>query len=64
LPHFDRKQSVKWDKKRQMAAEAAKLIEDRDAVLLDGGSTTYKLACAGGAAFAGRTEFTAGRDAV
>jgi DeoR/GlpR family transcriptional regulator of sugar metabolism len=44
LPHFDLRQSVEWDKKRQIAAEAAKLIEDGDTVLLDGGSTTYELA--------------------
>ena len=44
LPHFDLKQSVEWDKKRQIAVEAAKLIEDGDTVLLDGGSTTYELA--------------------
>lgn len=44
LPHFDMKQAVEWDKKRQIAAEAAKLIEDGDTVLLDGGSTTYELA--------------------
>ncbi len=44
LSHFDLKQSLEWDKKRQIAAEAAKLIEDGDTVLLDGGSTTYELA--------------------
>jgi len=44
LSHFDLKQSVEWDKKRQIATEAAKLIEDGDTVLLDGGSTTYELA--------------------
>lgn len=44
LPHFDLKQSVEWDKKRQIAVEAVKLIEDGDTVLLDGGSTTYELA--------------------
>jgi len=44
LSHFDLKQSVEWDKKRQIAVAAAKLIEDGDTVLLDGGSTTYELA--------------------
>ena len=44
LVHFDLKQSVEWDKKRQIGLEAAKLIEDGDTVLLDGGSTTYELA--------------------
>jgi DeoR family fructose operon transcriptional repressor len=43
-PHFDLHQSVEWDKKRQIAAAAAQLIEDGDTVLLDGGSTTYELA--------------------
>ena len=44
LPHFDHRQSTHWDKKRAIAAAAAKLIEDGDTVLLDGGSTTYELA--------------------
>jgi DeoR/GlpR family transcriptional regulator of sugar metabolism len=43
-PHFDLRQSVEWDKKREIAAEAALLVEDGDTVLLDGGSTTYELA--------------------
>ena len=43
-PHFDLRQSVEWDRKREIAAETAKLIEDGDTVLLDGGSTTYELA--------------------
>ena len=33
-----------WDKKRAIALEAAKLVNDHDTVLLDGGSTTYELA--------------------
>ena len=33
-----------WEKKRQIALAAASLIEDRDTLLLDGGSTTYELA--------------------
>jgi DeoR/GlpR family transcriptional regulator of sugar metabolism len=44
LPHFDLRQSVEWDKKRQIAAAAVELIEDGEAILLDGGSTTYELA--------------------
>jgi len=44
LPHFDHRQSVQWDKKRQIAAVAGRLVEDGDTVLLDGGSTTYELA--------------------
>ena len=44
LPHFEYGQSANWDKKRQIAARAAQLIEDGDTVLLDGGSTTYELA--------------------
>jgi DeoR/GlpR family transcriptional regulator of sugar metabolism len=43
-PHFELRQSVEWDKKRQIAATAAGLIEDGDTILLDGGSTTYELA--------------------
>ena len=44
LAHFDQRQSSNWDKKRRIAAAAARLIEDNDTVLLDGGSTTYELA--------------------
>lgn len=44
LPHFEIRQSAQWEKKRQIAAAAAMLIEDGDTVLLDGGSTTYELA--------------------
>jgi DeoR/GlpR family transcriptional regulator of sugar metabolism len=44
VPHFDLRQSGEWDKKRQIAAAAARLIQDGDTVLLDGGSTTYELA--------------------
>ena len=33
-----------WDKKRSIAEAAAKLIDDHDTLLLDGGSTTYELA--------------------
>ena len=44
LPHFDELQPSQWDKKKQIALEAAKLIEDGDTILLDGGSTTYEVA--------------------
>ena len=44
LAHFDQRQSLNWDKKRQIAVAASRLIEDNDTVLLDGGSTTYELA--------------------
>ena len=44
LPHFDERQPAEWDKKKLIAAEAVKLIEDGDTVLLDGGSTTYEVA--------------------
>ncbi|NQU25771.1 MAG: DeoR/GlpR transcriptional regulator [Candidatus Nealsonbacteria bacterium] len=44
LPHFDVRQSAKWDQKKAIAAMAVGLIEDSDTVLLDGGSTTYEVA--------------------
>lgn len=44
VPHFQQRQQAQWDKKREIAAAAAQLIEDGDTVLLDGGSTTYELA--------------------
>jgi DeoR/GlpR family transcriptional regulator of sugar metabolism len=44
LPHFDERQAAQWDKKKLIAAEAVKLIDDGDTVLLDGGSTTYEVA--------------------
>lgn len=44
LPHFDERQPAQWDKKKVIAEVAAKLIEDGDTVLLDGGSTTYEVA--------------------
>jgi len=44
LAHFDQRQSLNWDKKRQIAVAASGLIDDNDTVLLDGGSTTYELA--------------------
>jgi DeoR family fructose operon transcriptional repressor len=44
LTHFDLRQQANWDKKRQIALAASRLIEDGDTILLDGGSTTYELA--------------------
>jgi len=44
LPHFDAQQPGAWEKKKAIAAAAARLIEDGDTILLDGGSTTYELA--------------------
>ena len=44
LPHFDRRQSAQWEKKKQIALRTAELVDDGDTVLLDGGSTTYEVA--------------------
>ena len=44
LAHFDRNQSQNIDKKREIAAFAAELVDDGDTILLDGGSTTFELA--------------------
>jgi DeoR family transcriptional regulator, fructose operon transcriptional repressor len=44
LPMFQDRRAGHWERKRRIANEAAKLIEDRDTLLLDGGSTTYELA--------------------
>ena len=44
LPHFDERQPAQWDKKREIAAHAVRLIEDGDTILLDGGTTTYEVA--------------------
>jgi len=44
LPHFDIQQPGEWGKKKFIAAATIKLIEDGDAVLFDGGSTTYEVA--------------------
>jgi DeoR/GlpR family transcriptional regulator of sugar metabolism len=44
LPEFEERQPAQWDKKRAIAAEAAKLVEEGDTLLLDGGSTTYEVA--------------------
>jgi DeoR family fructose operon transcriptional repressor len=44
LPHFEERQPAQWDKKQAIARKAAELIEDGDALLLDGGTTTYEVA--------------------
>jgi len=44
LAHFDQRQSLNWDRKRQIAVAASGSIDDNDTILLDGGSTTYELA--------------------
>jgi hypothetical protein len=44
LPDYEERQPAQWDKKRLIAAEAARLVENGDTVLLDGGSTTYEVA--------------------
>ncbi len=44
LPHFDERQPAQWEHKRAIAATAARLIQDGDTLLLDGGTTTYEVA--------------------
>jgi DeoR family fructose operon transcriptional repressor len=44
LPHFDARQANRWQEKRAIAQLAVTLVDDGDAVLLDGGSTTYEVA--------------------
>ncbi len=44
LPHFDARQPAHWTEKRTIARAAVELIEDGEAILLDGGSTTYEVA--------------------
>jgi DeoR family transcriptional regulator, fructose operon transcriptional repressor len=41
---FEHKRAEQWDKKRQIAIAASRLIDAHDTVLMDGGSTTYELA--------------------
>ena len=41
---FEDRRVGQWEKKRQVAIAASRLIDDHDTVLLDGGSTTYELA--------------------
>jgi DeoR family fructose operon transcriptional repressor len=44
LKHFDRIQSQNFSEKQQIAHFAAKMIDDGETILLDGGSTAYELA--------------------
>jgi DeoR/GlpR family transcriptional regulator of sugar metabolism len=44
FPHFETNQTHEWILKKAIAQKALELIEDRDTILLDGGSTTYELA--------------------
>ena len=44
LPHFDARQRQNWDQKRAIAVRTVGLVEDGDAVLLGGGTTTYEVA--------------------
>lgn len=44
LPHFDARQPRHWGEKKAIAERAAALIDDGDAVLLGGGTTTYEVA--------------------
>jgi DeoR/GlpR family transcriptional regulator of sugar metabolism len=44
LPHFEARQTARWEQKKTIAEWTARLIEDGDTVLLDGGSTTYEVA--------------------
>jgi DeoR family transcriptional regulator, fructose operon transcriptional repressor len=44
LPHFEARQNIQWEQKKAIAAQAVELVEDGDAILLDGGSTTYEVA--------------------
>ncbi len=41
---FEHKRAGQWEKKRQIAIAASRLIDAHDTVLMDGGSTTYELA--------------------
>ena len=44
LPHFDVRQPARLEQKRLIAERTLELIESGDAILLDGGSTTYEVA--------------------
>ncbi|HUT95639.1 MAG TPA: DeoR/GlpR family DNA-binding transcription regulator [Thermoguttaceae bacterium] len=44
LPHFDARQRQNWNQKRAIAVRTVGLVEDGDAVLLGGGTTTYEVA--------------------
>lgn len=41
---FENRRAGHWDRKRDVAIAASRLIENQDTLLLDGGSTTYELA--------------------
>ncbi|MCP4193641.1 MAG: DeoR/GlpR transcriptional regulator, partial [Planctomycetaceae bacterium] len=44
IAELDEKQPANWEAKRAIAAETAKIIDDEETVLLDGGTTTYEVA--------------------
>ncbi len=44
MPHFDASQPARWEQKKAIARRAAELIDDGEAILLGGGSTTYEVA--------------------
>ncbi|MFK7737806.1 MAG: DeoR/GlpR family DNA-binding transcription regulator [Pirellulaceae bacterium] len=44
MHQFEDRLAGQWDRKRQVAMAASKLIDDHDTILLDGGSTAYELA--------------------
>jgi DeoR/GlpR family transcriptional regulator of sugar metabolism len=44
VAHFQHRQEAQWDQKKAIASAAARLVDDSDTLLLDGGSTTYELA--------------------
>lgn len=44
LKIFADRRAGQWEKKREIAIAASRLIDDHETVLLDGGSTTYELA--------------------
>jgi DeoR family transcriptional regulator, fructose operon transcriptional repressor len=44
IPHFEDVQDQEWSLKKAIAAEAIKMVDDHDTILLDGGSTTYEVA--------------------
>ena len=44
MRHFEDRRDGQWERKRQVAVAASRLIDDHDTLLLDGGSTAYELA--------------------
>lgn len=44
VTHFRHRQQTNWDKKKAIAAATARIIEEGDTLLLDGGSTLYEVA--------------------